>query len=62
MISDEDIDDEAVRRTAFFLWEQDGRPMGQELYYWNKALEQHRRQLANDRQLAVDPPDRSDER
>ena len=55
-MSDKELDEEAVRRTAFFLWEQDGRPAGRELYYWNKALEQHIRQLAYDRYLAEGAP------
>lgn len=53
---DQAISDEAVRRTAFFLWEQDGRPAGMELHYWEKALEQHIRQLAYDRWLAEGSP------
>ena len=28
----------AVRETAYYLWEQDGRPDGQELRYWLAAL------------------------
>jgi hypothetical protein len=48
---DAKIDDEAVRRTAFFLWVQDGRPAGRELFYWERAVEQHVRQLAYDRWL-----------
>jgi len=51
------IDEEAVRRTAFFLWEQDGRPPGRELEYWERALEQHIRQRAYDRWLAEGSPD-----
>lgn len=51
------IDDEAVRRTAFFLWEQDGRPAGKELDYWERAIEQHIRQLAFDKWLAEGSPD-----
>jgi hypothetical protein len=54
---DPSIDDEAVRRTAFFLWEQDGRPPDREVYYWERALEQHIRQLAYDRWLAEGSPD-----
>ena len=54
---DPPIDDEAVRRTAFFLWEQDGRPPDREVYYWERALEQHIRQLAYDRWLAEGSPD-----
>ena len=56
MDTDSEISDEAVRRTAFFLWEQDGKPVGKELYYWEKALEQHIRQLAYDRWLADGTP------
>ncbi len=51
------LDDEAVRRTAFFLWEQDGRPPGRELHYWEKAIEQHVRQLAFDRWLEEGSPE-----
>ncbi|MDR3470146.1 MAG: DUF2934 domain-containing protein [Devosia sp.] len=53
---DAPIDEEAVRRTAFFLWEQDGRPAGRELHYWEQALERHIRQLAYDRWLAEGTP------
>ncbi len=51
------IDEEALRRTAFFLWEQDGRPFGRELDYWQRAVEQHVRQLAYDRWLAEGSPE-----
>ena len=51
------IDEEAVRRTAFFLWEQDGRPPDRELEYWERALEQHIRQRAYDRWLAEGSPE-----
>jgi len=54
---DAKIDEEAVRRTAFFLWEQDGRPPNRELYYWEKALQQHIRQLAYDKWLAEGAPE-----
>ncbi len=57
MDGNDKIDEEAVRRTAFFLWEQDGRPAGRNLYYWDKALEQHIRQLAYDRWLAEGAPE-----
>jgi hypothetical protein len=50
------LDEEAVRRTAFFLWEQDGRPEGRELEYWTRAEEQLRRQLVNDQALAEGDP------
>lgn len=35
--------EQAVRDTAYFLWEQDGRPPGREQEYWFRALEQHLR-------------------
>lgn len=47
---------EAIRRTAYFLWEQDGRPEGKAQDYWLKAKEAHLRQLAFDRWLAEGSP------
>lgn len=47
---------EAIRRTAYFLWEQDGRPEGQSFSYWLKAKETHQRQLAYDKWLAEGTP------
>ncbi|MDB5541790.1 MAG: hypothetical protein JWQ89_3517 [Devosia sp.] len=46
---------EAVRRTAYFLWEQDGRPDGRHDEYYLRALEQHRRERTYDRWLADGP-------
>ena len=34
--------EEIVRQTAYALWEQDGRPEGQDLRYWYRAVEQAR--------------------
>lgn len=48
---------EAIRRTAYFLWEQDGRPEGKSLEYWQRAKEAHLRQLAYDRWLAEGSPE-----
>jgi hypothetical protein len=48
---------EAVRRTAYFLWEQDGRPAGRHEEYYLRALEQHRRERQYDRWLEDDPED-----
>jgi hypothetical protein len=31
--------EQAVRDTAYFLWENDGRPEGREQEYWFRALE-----------------------
>ena len=47
---------EAVRNTAYFLWEQDGRPEGRSFEYWVRAKEMHLRQMAYDRWLAEGTP------
>ncbi len=47
---------QAVRATAYFLWEQDGRPPGKSVEYWLKAKDMHVRQLAYDRWLAEGSP------
>ena len=40
--------EQSVRETAYFLWEQDGRPEGREEEYWYRALERtHREHDAN---------------
>ena len=54
-MSDE-LDEEAVRRTAYFLWEQDGRAEGRDEYHWQKAQEMHRRQRNYDRMLGDNLP------
>ena len=46
----------AVRATAYFLWEQDGRPEGRSFDYWLRAKEMHLRELAYDRWLAEGSP------
>jgi hypothetical protein len=45
------IDEEAVRLTAYFLWEQDGRPDGKAQEYWYRAWARHRREAACNREL-----------
>ncbi len=45
----------AVRRTAYFMWEQDGRPHGRDEEYYLRALEQHRRSETYDRWLEDSP-------
>jgi len=35
------IDLEEVRKTAYFLWEQEGRPEGRAQDFWQRALVQH---------------------
>ena len=47
---------EAIRRTAYFLWEHDGRPEGRSFDYWLRAKDMHVRQLAYDQWLAEGAP------
>lgn len=47
---------QAIRATAYFLWEQDGRPEGRAVDYWIKAKEAHQRRLAFDRWLSEGSP------
>jgi hypothetical protein len=48
---------EAIAKTAYFLWEQDGRPEGRADYYWELAKEKHRRQRAYDLWLQEGAPE-----
>jgi hypothetical protein len=48
--------EQAVRETAYFLWEQDGRPDGHEKDYWFRALEMHLRERKADAELGSPPP------
>jgi hypothetical protein len=45
----------AVRETAYFLWEQDGKPQGREQEYWFRALERTLRERNADRDLTSRP-------
>ena len=45
----------AVRDTAYFLWENDGRPLGREKDYWFAALERCLRQREADGLLQQEP-------
>jgi hypothetical protein len=47
---------ETIRRTAYFLWEHDGRPEGRSFDYWLRAKDMHVRQLAYDQWLAEGAP------
>lgn len=47
--------DEAVRLTAYFLWEQDGRPEGRAEHYWHRAREKHRSERRYDGWLSEEP-------
>lgn len=44
--------EQAVRETAYFLWESDGRAERREQEYWYRALEIHLRQRNADADLA----------
>lgn len=58
---EDDAFEEAVRKTAYFLWEQDGRPHGRHEEYYLRALEMHRRERTFDRWLRDEPvPSRSE--
>lgn len=48
--------EERVRETAYFLWEQDGRPEGREQEYWFRALERSLRERNADGSLQQSPP------
>lgn len=48
---------EAIQRTAYFLWVQDGRPEDRAEYYWALAKERHLRERAYDIWLAEGAPD-----
>ena len=51
-----------IRQTAYFLWEQDGRPEGRAFHYWLRAKEMLLREYAYDRWLAEGTPvDRAEE-
>lgn len=43
--------EQAVRDTAYFLWEQDGRPFGREQEYWFAALERCLRRRESEQAL-----------
>lgn len=45
----------AVRETAYFLWEQDGRPEGREKEYWFRALERTLREWKANEEIGLLP-------
>jgi hypothetical protein len=47
---------ERIRQTAYFLWDQDGRPEERSFHYWLKAKEMLLRELAYDKWLADGAP------
>jgi hypothetical protein len=61
MLDDRD-EEEAIRLTAYFLWEQDGRPEGRQDEYWQRARARHARRRDYDGLLEDNSPnDSSDE-
>ncbi|HEY0031819.1 MAG TPA: DUF2934 domain-containing protein [Devosia sp.] len=50
----------AVRDTAYFLWENDGRPLGREKDYWFAALDRCLRQREADTLLQQAPRGQAD--
>ena len=48
--------EQEVRETAYFFWEQDGQPEGQEKEYWFRALDRCLRKREADRALQDGPP------
>ncbi|WP_375596968.1 DUF2934 domain-containing protein [Devosia sp. Naph2] len=48
--------EQRVRETAYFLWEQAGRPDGQEQTYWFEALDRCLRERQADDMLQKRPP------
>lgn len=55
-LPEDDAFAEAVRKTAYFLWEHDGRPDGRHEEYYLRALDMHRRQRNYDIWLKDGPP------
>lgn len=55
MLKNSEIADR-LRQTAYFLWEQDGRPEGRAFDYWLKAKNSLLREMAYDRWLAEGEP------
>lgn len=56
--------EQAVRDTAYFLWEHDGRPFGREQEYWFAALDRCLRQRECDQVLSkslTEPADQLDD-
>lgn len=47
--------EQRVRETAYFLWEQDGRPGGREKDYWFRALERALRERQADKVIGAEP-------
>jgi hypothetical protein len=50
------LDEEAVRLTAYFLWEQEGYPEGKAQDFWYRAYEQHRLAKWCQQELEQAPP------
>lgn len=52
--------EQAVRETAYFLWEQDGRPEGRETEYWFQALERTLRERKANEEIGRHPDEHRD--
>ena len=50
-MAEDKIDEESVRLTAYFMWEQEGRPNTNPSDYWLRALEVYRRSRAYGQEL-----------
>jgi len=48
-------DEQTVRETAYFLWENDGRPEGRDQEYWYRALERTHREHEADDLIGMQP-------
>jgi hypothetical protein len=44
--------EKALRETAYFIWEREGRPHGQAIEHWHRAV----RERSPDRRGPVEPP------
>ena len=51
LIGPNSIDEEDVRLTAYFLWEQEGHPEGRAKEFWYRAWAMHRRAHVNGTEL-----------
>jgi hypothetical protein len=50
-VADFSVDEEAVRLTAYYLWEQEGRPESDPREFWRRAVDLHRQAQARGTQI-----------
>jgi hypothetical protein len=48
---DDGLDDKEVRLTAYFLWQQEGRPTSDPRKFWDRAVDMHRHARDQGQQL-----------